>query len=142
MTYPYLALESASFILPDGRTLLSGLTENFDTRHTGLVGRNGVGKSVLARLLAGQLAPASGRCIRSGQVCYLSQQAGQAVTGTVASLAGVQAVFDRWHVSTPAASMPPTSNASANAGTCRPASSTPSSRPALATSTPPHRRRG
>jgi len=94
MTSPYLALESASFILPDGRTLLSGLTENFDTRHTGLVGRNGVGKSVLARLLAGQLAPASGRCIRSGQVCYLSQQAGQAVTGTVASLAGVQAVFD------------------------------------------------
>lgn len=94
MTSPYLALESASFILPDGRTLLSGLTENFDTGHTGLVGRNGVGKSVLARLLAGQLAPASGRCIRSGQVCYLSQQAGQAVTGTVASLAGVQAVFD------------------------------------------------
>ena len=57
MTHPFLALDSASFILPDGRTLLSGLTEQFDTRHTGLVGRNGVGKSVLAQLLAGNLAP-------------------------------------------------------------------------------------
>ncbi|RLM48563.1 ATP-binding cassette domain-containing protein, partial [Halobellus sp. Atlit-31R] len=57
MTNPYLALDSASFTLPDGRTLLSDLSEQFDTRHTGLVGRNGVGKSVLARLLAGELAP-------------------------------------------------------------------------------------
>ncbi|CAN7530945.1 ABC-F family ATP-binding cassette domain-containing protein [Massilia sp. LjRoot122] len=94
MTHPYLALDSASFILPDGRTLLSGLTEQFDTRHTGLVGRNGVGKSVLARLLAGELAPSNGQCIRSGSAHYLSQQVDLVTSGTVAQLAGVQDVLD------------------------------------------------
>jgi ATPase subunit of ABC transporter with duplicated ATPase domains len=91
---PFLALDSVSFILPDGTALLSGLTENFDTRYTGLVGRNGVGKTVLARLLAGELAPSIGRCIRSGTVHYLSQQVDQAIAGSVAALAGVQHVFD------------------------------------------------
>jgi ATPase subunit of ABC transporter with duplicated ATPase domains len=94
---PFLALDSASFILPDGTTLLSGLSEQFDMRHTGLVGRNGVGKSVLARLLAGTLAPSSGRCIRVGSVHYLSQQVDQVdngAWGSVARLAGVQHVFD------------------------------------------------
>lgn len=94
MTHPYLALDSASFILPDGRPLLSGLTEQFDTRHTGLVGRNGIGKSVLAQLLAGILAPSSGRCIREGRVHYISQQVDQEREGTVATLAGVQDVLD------------------------------------------------
>lgn len=94
MTHAFLALDSASFILPDGRILLSGLTEVFDTRHTGLVGRNGVGKSVLAQMLAGSLAPSSGRCIREARVHYLSQQVDQLRDGTVASLAGVQDVFE------------------------------------------------
>jgi ATPase subunit of ABC transporter with duplicated ATPase domains len=94
MTQSILALDSASFILPDGRALLSGLSEQFDTRHTGLVGRNGVGKSVLARLLAGELAPTSGRCLRPGRVHYLSQQVDQGSAGSVAALAGVQEVFD------------------------------------------------
>jgi ATPase subunit of ABC transporter with duplicated ATPase domains len=63
----------------------------FDQRRTGLVGRNGVGKSVLARLLAGQLAPSSGRIARGGSVHYLAQQITQ--HATVAALAGVQPVL-------------------------------------------------
>ncbi|HCL4181497.1 TPA: ATP-binding cassette domain-containing protein [Pseudomonas aeruginosa] len=46
-----LTLDGVSFQLPDGSLLFSDLDETFDTRHTGLVGRNGVGKSLLARLL-------------------------------------------------------------------------------------------
>ena len=57
-TTPFLTLERVSWQLPDGRLLFSDLDETFDARRTGLVGRNGVGKSVLARLLAGRLAPA------------------------------------------------------------------------------------
>jgi len=93
MTHPFIALDSASFVFPDGTTLLSGLTETFDTRHTGLVGRNGVGKSVLGRLLAGELAPSDGRIQRSGPVRYLAQQIGSHCAGSVAGLAGVQDVL-------------------------------------------------
>lgn len=84
-----LTLDGVSFTLPDGTALFSNLTARFDTTPTGLVGRNGVGKSVLARLLAGQLEPSAGRCGRSGKVYYLAQQLGIAPQATVASLAGV-----------------------------------------------------
>ncbi|EPJ2812130.1 hypothetical protein ACTHGN_005258, partial [Pseudomonas putida] len=40
-----LTLDSVSLALPDGRLLFSNLNETFDQRRTGLVGRNGVGKS-------------------------------------------------------------------------------------------------
>jgi ATPase subunit of ABC transporter with duplicated ATPase domains len=90
MANPSLALEGASFVLPDGRALFSNLHEQFDQRHTGLVGRNGVGKTVLARMLAGQVPPSAGRCLRSGSVHYLAQQVAPAADATVASLAGVQ----------------------------------------------------
>ncbi|MEH6435413.1 ATP-binding cassette domain-containing protein [Massilia sp. DD77] len=93
MTHSFLALDSASFILPDGRILFSGLTEQFDIRRTGLVGRNGAGKSVLARMLAGELEPSAGRCLRPASVYYLSQHAGQADSCTVAELAGAGPVL-------------------------------------------------
>lgn len=74
MTNPFITLNRVSYRLPNGRLLFSELSDQFDLGHTGLVGRNGVGKTVLARILAGQLAPSSGQCIRSGDVYYLPQQ--------------------------------------------------------------------
>ena len=94
MTNPHLTLEGVSHVLPDGRLLFSGLDETFDARSTGLVGRNGVGKTVLARILAGHLQPAEGKCLRSGQVHYLAQQTAMPEGGGVASLAGVEKVLD------------------------------------------------
>jgi ATPase subunit of ABC transporter with duplicated ATPase domains len=91
MTNTCLTLEGVSFTLADGRVLFQDLNEVFDQRRTGLVGSNGAGKSVLARLMAGQLAPSSGRITRGGEVYYLSQQIAQ--EGTVAALAGVQPVL-------------------------------------------------
>lgn len=94
MTNPCITLEGVSYTLPDGRTLFSGLTEQFDHVPAGLVGRNGIGKSVLARILAGQLAPTAGRCARSGGVYYLAQQISPRNFPTVAALAGVRPVLD------------------------------------------------
>lgn len=97
MTQPsttLIALDGAAYGLPDGRLLFSNLHEQFDSRPTGLVGRNGVGKTVLARVLAGQLAPSSGRCVRHGAVYYLAQQVAPAPDATVADLAGMRDVLD------------------------------------------------
>lgn len=94
MTHPILALDGVSLYLPDGRALFSNLNHQFDLRRTGLVGRNGVGKSMLARLLAGELAPTTGQCLRSARVAYLSQQAGSGQAASVAELAGIAAITD------------------------------------------------
>src|SRR5690349_5254504 len=94
MTTVSIALERVSFALPDGRLLFSDLDLAFDRRATGLVGRNGVGKSVLARVLAGELAPTGGRCLRSGAVRYLPQQIVPAADATVARVAGLAPALD------------------------------------------------
>ena len=94
MATSHLSLEGVSYVLPNGETLFSDLTENFDQRHTGLVGRNGSGKTVLARILSGQLQPTRGRCVRTGAVHYLAQQVSPRADTTVADLAGVQGVLD------------------------------------------------
>lgn len=83
-----LTLDSVSLILPDGRPLFTELNESFDLRRTGLVGRNGVGKSLLAQLLAGLRAPSHGRCLRHGTVRYLDQQVIRH-SASVAELAGI-----------------------------------------------------
>lgn len=89
MSHPFLALEGVTQVLADGRVLFSDLHERLDLRPTALVGRNGVGKSVLAQLLAGRLAPTVGRIVRSGPVYYLPQQVAPAAGETVGDLAGV-----------------------------------------------------
>lgn len=61
MTNPVsLALHGVTFQLPTGEPLFRDLNETFDERRTALVGRNGAGKSVLARIMAGVLAPSAG----------------------------------------------------------------------------------
>ncbi|WP_153118104.1 ATP-binding cassette domain-containing protein [Rhodocyclus tenuis] len=89
MTNPLLALAGVSFVLPSGRTLFSNLDVQFDQRHAGLVGRNGVGKSVLAAILAGSLRASTGRRVCSGSVHYLPQQIAPTADAGVADLASV-----------------------------------------------------
>ncbi|MBV6814370.1 ABC-F family ATP-binding cassette domain-containing protein [Xanthomonas campestris pv. passiflorae] len=94
MTCPSLTLEGVAYALPDGSPLFSDLNIHIDQRATGLVGRNGVGKSVLARLLAGELLPSAGRCVRSGSVHYLPQRVSVVPGQRIADLAGVAPLLD------------------------------------------------
>ncbi len=93
MTSHSLTLDRVSYRLADGRPLFSDLSFSFEPLATGLVGGNGMGKSVLARLLAGQLPPDSGRVRSSGQV-FLLPTPGYPPRGTVGELAGVGDVLD------------------------------------------------
>jgi len=94
MTNPVsLTLQGVGLHLPDGRALFTDLNACFDGRRTGLVGRNGVGKSLLARILAGELEPSTGRCLRSGRVHYLGQQPAALPGQSVGSLAGLGGII-------------------------------------------------
>ena len=87
-----LTLDSVSLALPDGRLLFTDLSETFDQRRTGLVGRNGVGKSLLGQILAGQREPSRGQCRRLGRIHLLDQQVIEH-SATVADLAQVGSVL-------------------------------------------------
>ncbi|MDX1399635.1 MAG: ATP-binding cassette domain-containing protein, partial [Oceanospirillum sp.] len=55
-----LIAHQLTYQLPNGLSLLTELNFSLPVGITGLVGRNGCGKSILARLLAGEIKPGSG----------------------------------------------------------------------------------
>ncbi|WP_255376560.1 ABC-F family ATP-binding cassette domain-containing protein [Brevundimonas sp. SH203] len=61
----------------------------FGAERTGVVGRNGVGKTTLLHLLAGEIAPAEGAVARSGAVGMLHQRHDPAPGETAARTLGV-----------------------------------------------------
>lgn len=66
-------LRDVQWRAPDGRTLWSApLSLSIGPGRLGIVGRNGVGKSVLVQLLTGGLAPSAGRVDRSGRAHLVS----------------------------------------------------------------------
>ncbi|MCA6125463.1 ABC-F family ATP-binding cassette domain-containing protein [Bradyrhizobium sp. WSM 1704] len=68
-----IALSNLTLSAPDGRVLLSSIDLNFGPERTGLVGRNGVGKTTLLALIAGERVPQSGTVSVQGRVAMLRQ---------------------------------------------------------------------
>ena len=50
----FITLDAVTYRAPDGRNLFENLTLAFGRERTGLVGRNGVGKTSLLRLILGE----------------------------------------------------------------------------------------
>lgn len=93
-----ITLSGLSYSTPDGRSLFDNLNIAFGAERTGLVGRNGVGKSTLLRLIAGDLSPRSGSVAISGRLAVLRQIVTPPPDMTVADLFGVRqalALLDR-----------------------------------------------
>ncbi|MDH2325378.1 ABC transporter ATP-binding protein [Cereibacter sp. SYSU M97828] len=58
-------LDDATFAI-QGRTILHGISARLDERRIAIIGRNGSGKTTLLRLMAGLIAPTSGRVTVDG----------------------------------------------------------------------------
>lgn len=69
-----IAVSGVTFELSNGRELFRHLNFSLEARLTGLVGPNGIGKTTLAKLLAGELEPTGGAIRRSGSITYLAQR--------------------------------------------------------------------
>jgi energy-coupling factor transport system ATP-binding protein len=70
-------VEDASYSYETTRALNGASLELRRGEIVALTGRNGVGKTTLAKLVAGMLEPDAGSVERHGSVCYLSQDPGR-----------------------------------------------------------------
>jgi ATPase subunit of ABC transporter with duplicated ATPase domains len=94
MSNASISLSSVSFAWPDGTTVFSGLDLLVPAGRCGLVGTNGAGKSTLLRLISGELAPASGHILVSGEVGYLPQDLTLNADLRVAEFLGIGRVLE------------------------------------------------
>lgn len=90
---PSITLSQTSWSTPDGRAVLSDFDLQFQPERTGIVGRNGVGKSTLLRLLTGELTPSAGHVSIDGSVAMLRQtvqvEAGESIADLFGATAGL-----------------------------------------------------
>ena len=85
-----IALTTLSWSTPKGRPLLSDISLSFTAERTGLVGRNGVGKTTVLNLIAGDLVPQAGRISVNGTLGVLRQTVQVGTDETVADLFGIR----------------------------------------------------
>lgn len=83
-----ITLANLSWSTPDGRPLFSNLDLSFGPERTGLVGRNGVGKTTLLKLVSGEIRPQAGAVSFGGSLGVLSQAVQVGPDETVADLFG------------------------------------------------------
>ncbi|WP_248749765.1 ABC-F family ATP-binding cassette domain-containing protein [Pseudomonas sp. MWU15-20650] len=83
-----VSLHHVSFQFANGETLLEDLNLSIDHTPTGIVGRNGRGKSILAKLMAGALQPSSGTLKMPANVAYVPQTVVVQAGNTVAHITG------------------------------------------------------
>lgn len=84
-----IVLADACWASPDGTAVLRDLNLTFAEERTGIVGRNGIGKSTLLKLLSGQLRPSAGTIAVNGTVAALRQLVQVSPRETIADLFGV-----------------------------------------------------
>ena len=94
----FITLDSVTCRAPDGHLLFENLTFALGPERVGLVGRNGVGKTTLLRLILGETVPAAGSVSVLGRVALLPQIHAPPPNATLADVLGVSsslAVLDR-----------------------------------------------
>jgi len=84
-----ITLDGLAQSTPDGRVLFENLTLAFGREKTGLVGRNGVGKTTLIRLILGEQLPAAGAITVAGRLAALRQQLVPPPSASIGELLGV-----------------------------------------------------
>ncbi|WP_273791855.1 ABC-F family ATP-binding cassette domain-containing protein [Brucella anthropi] len=89
-----LTLRDISCVTADGRSLFESINFSIPEGRIGLVGRNGVGKSTLLRVMSGALLPTSGNVTVNGTIGVLRQNIGSDATETLADLFDVRTDFD------------------------------------------------
>ena len=87
---PSLVCHHLRFDWPNGEPVFADLDASFPDGVTGLVGRNGTGKSTLLQILAGELTPTAGSVSGPERIAYLPQHLVLQADRTIADVLGVE----------------------------------------------------
>lgn len=93
MTALSLLIHQLGFAPPGRDPVFEDLETSFSTGRHALVGRNGSGKSLLGRVLAGLIEPTHGQVVRHVELAHLPQR-WPAFGGTIAAALGVDRKLD------------------------------------------------
>ncbi|MEP9379271.1 ABC-F family ATP-binding cassette domain-containing protein [Aquabacter sp. CN5-332] len=89
-----ITVSRLSWATPDGRNVFSDLDLRFGKERAGLVGRNGVGKTTLFKLITGEARPSAGTVRVDGTLSLLAQSVQAGPQETVADLFGASRALD------------------------------------------------
>jgi ATPase subunit of ABC transporter with duplicated ATPase domains len=84
-----VTLHDLSYLTPDSHPLFSSLNLSFGPGRTGLIGRNGTGKSTLLRIIAELIPPSTGSVTISGSLAMLNQTVQIGPAETIADHLGI-----------------------------------------------------
>jgi ATPase subunit of ABC transporter with duplicated ATPase domains len=97
MTHPQILIHEMSFNLPTGHTIFNKLRLALAKQKIGLVGKNGIGKSTLIKLIAGELHPLSGSIHIEGTLDQVPQNPSISSELTVAGILGYEEKLNALH---------------------------------------------
>ncbi|OOG18500.1 ABC transporter ATP-binding protein [Sphingobacterium sp. CZ-UAM] len=93
-----ISLQQISYIHPNKDLLFENISLTINSQEKiALIGNNGVGKSTLLRLIAGELAPATGSIHRDTRPFYVPQITGQYDDLTIAEALGIDKKLDAFY---------------------------------------------
>ncbi|TFH93224.1 ABC-F family ATP-binding cassette domain-containing protein [Vibrio ouci] len=93
---PTFSAQNISFHFDNGEALFTQLSCSMTKRRVGLVGRNGIGKSVFTSILSGEIAPSDGTVTKPRSYALYRQQDDEllAQTSSIARYLGKESILD------------------------------------------------